>query len=76
VTPFMSAAPGSIGSSAMTILEARILLDQIERLERVHDLLAEESDVSGYFQILAHNVLREAIDYLLELREQRLAKNQ
>ena len=60
----------------MTILEARILLDQIERLERVHDLLAEESDVSGYFQILAHNVLREAIDYLLELREQRLAKNQ
>jgi hypothetical protein len=54
------------------ILSDRILLDQIERLERVLELLAEEADVSGYFQISAHNVLREAIDYLLELREQRL----
>jgi hypothetical protein len=54
------------------ILEDRILLDQIERLERVLDLLAEEENASGYLQISAHNALCEAIDYLVHLREQRL----
>ena len=58
-----------------TILEDRIQLDLIERLERVRDLLDEEVSadrpVSGYFQILAHNSLCAAIDYLVQLREGR-----
>ena len=53
------------------ILEDRILLDQIERLEWVLELLAEEANVSGYFQILAQNALHEAIEHFIELREKR-----
>jgi hypothetical protein len=59
-----------------TILEDRIQLDLIERLEEVRDLLDEEMDVSGYFQISAQNALRVTIEYLMQQREQRLAKNQ
>jgi hypothetical protein len=59
------------------ILADRIQLDLIEQLERVRDLLDEEvsadKPVSGYFQISAHNALRTTIDYLVRLREQRLA---
>jgi hypothetical protein len=55
-----------------TILEDRIQLDLIEQLERVRDLLDEEVSVSGYFQISTRNALREAINYLVQLREQRL----
>jgi hypothetical protein len=58
------------------ILADRILLDLIERLEEVRDLLDEEMDVPGYFQILAQNALRATIDYLTQLRERRLARNQ
>jgi len=59
-----------------TILEDRIQLDLIEQLERVRDLLDEEVSVSGYFQISAQNALRVTIEYLMQQREQRLAKNQ
>ena len=59
-----------------TILVDRIQLDLIERLEEVRDLLDEEMDVSGYFQISAQNALRVTIEYLMQQREQRLAKNQ
>ena len=55
------------------ILADRIQLDLIEQLERVRDLLDEEVSVSGYFQISTHNALRTTIDYLVRLREQRLA---
>jgi hypothetical protein len=55
-----------------TILEDRIQLDLIEQLERVRDLLDEEVNVSGYFQISTHNALREVIEHLIQLREQRL----
>ena len=58
-----------------TILEDRIQLDLIEQLERVRDLLDEEASVSGYFQNSTPNALREAIDYLVELREQRVAEH-
>jgi hypothetical protein len=55
------------------ILKDRIQLDLIEQLERVRDLLDDEVSadrpVSAYFQISAHNALRAAIDYLLQLRE-------
>jgi hypothetical protein len=57
-----------------TILEDRVQLDLIEQLERAHDLLDEvDGSVSAYFQISTHNALRAAIDYLVQLREQRLA---
>ena len=58
-----------------TILEDRIQLDLIERLERVRDILEEMSTsemVAGHFQVLADNALRAAIDYLVQLREERL----
>jgi hypothetical protein len=32
----------------------------------------EEVNVSGYFQISTRNALRAAIDYLMQLREERL----
>ena len=54
------------------ILANRVELDLIEQLERVRDLLDEETSVSGYFQISTRHTLREAIDYLMQLREQRL----
>jgi hypothetical protein len=55
-----------------TILEDRIRLDLIEQLERVRNLLDEEASVSGYFQISTRNALREVIEHLIQLREQRL----
>jgi hypothetical protein len=55
-----------------TILEDRIQLDLIERLERVRDLLDEEVNVSGYFQVVTHNALREAVEHLIEQREKRI----
>jgi hypothetical protein len=56
----------------MTIIQDRIQRDLIEQLEQVLDLLDEEKDVSGYFQISAQNVLREAIEHLIQVREQRI----
>jgi hypothetical protein len=56
-----------------SVLEDRIRVDLIEQLERVRDLLDGEKDVSGYFQISAQNALREVIDFLVQLREQRLS---
>jgi hypothetical protein len=59
----------------MRILEDRIQLDLIERLEQVHDLLDEEVNVSGYFQISARNALRAVVDHLVQQREQRHREN-
>jgi hypothetical protein len=65
--PTKSAKP----TTTNAILADRIQVDLIERLERVLDLLDEELNVSGYFQTSAHNALREAIEHLVELREER-----
>jgi hypothetical protein len=57
------------------ILHIRVLSDMIERIDDVRDLL-EHADTCELprLQTLANNTLREAVDYLVELREQRLAK--
>jgi hypothetical protein len=64
------------GRPASTILEDRIQLDLIEQLERTRDTLEkmDTSDIpSAHFQILADNALRAAVEYLVQLREHRLA---
>jgi hypothetical protein len=57
------------------ILEDRIQLDLIEQLEQARDTL-ETMGTDGtpaiHFQVLADNALRAAVEYLVQLREQRL----
>jgi hypothetical protein len=57
----------------MTILADRILLDLIERLDRVRDDL-EQADGNEHLQMrmLVDNALRAATDYLARLREERV----
>jgi hypothetical protein len=55
------------------ILADRVLLDLIERLDRVRDDLEQAPDYElPRWRMLADNALRVAADYLLELREQRM----
>jgi len=57
------------------ILADRVLLDLIERLEAVRDILEQNPSETAltHLQVLGDNALREAIDYFVELRAERLA---
>jgi hypothetical protein len=58
------------------ILHIRVLSDMIERIDDVRDLL-EHADTCELprSQTLTDNALREVADFLVELRAQRLVKN-
>jgi len=58
-----------------TILADRTLLDLIERLEGVRAQLEQLSPATDpvHFPMLTDNALRAAINYLIELREDRHA---
>jgi hypothetical protein len=54
------------------LLRDRILLDLIERLDRVRDDLERTPDYELVcFRVLVDNALRAATNYLVELREER-----
>jgi hypothetical protein len=58
------------------ILKDRVLLDSIERLEAMRmqlDALSASELALSHFPMLADNALRAAIDYLVQLREDRHA---
>ena len=60
-----------------TILRDRVLLDLIERLDRVRGDFERADDYElPRFRTLIDNALSAASNYLVEQREQRLAKNQ
>jgi hypothetical protein len=56
-----------------SILDARILLDWVERLDAVR-ILHEATDRSVHTDMLVGNALREVADFIAELREERLAE--
>jgi hypothetical protein len=57
---------------AYSILADRTLLDLIEHLDAVRTL-QETADRNVHLEILINNTLREVTDYLVQLREERLA---
>ena len=60
-----------------TILRDRVLLDLIERLDHVRgDFERADDHELPHFRTLIDNALSAATNYLVEQREQRLAKNQ
>jgi hypothetical protein len=64
-----------ISAPTNTILEDRVQVDLIERLERVRDTLetmGSDGTPHVHFQVLADNALRAAVDYLVAQREERI----